>query len=228
MEKPKVEKRLTAFKIVSLWVEELASMCAGKTDPNDPNWTTQHIFMSNELSHTYPPSVFTLETAREISMEFKYGMPTVAQVRAAIEKWKQDKPEQRSGSKVMLSPERQNDPRVKDLDLTGRILLAQYDKRVREITEKGDPNWDSDDDDVKWTSKRANLADLYRTDSTMKVVWPIIAHPFGQPEAEEARFLRLRYANLDPDAKAKADALRRPEPKSHRPFAPRDEDEVNF
>lgn len=224
MEKPKTEKRLSRIKIVEAWVDELGAMCAPKLDPNDHEFKVQRLFMASELAIFYPESVFTLQTARDIAIQFTFGMPSVSQVRKALEDWKKEKPAERGGAKIHLSPERQNDPRVKDLDLTGRILLAQYDKRVREITEKGDPDWDSDIDDVKWGSKRCNLADLYRTDSHMKDVWPIIAYPFHQGESEEGRFLRLRYANLDPDAKAKADAARRPE----RPFSPRDEDEVNF
>lgn len=195
MTKPKADKRLTPITIIMEWLGVVALHCSTNSSPT--TMASPMKLMASELSLSYPESSFSEASAKAVAMDFQYGWPTIVQMRKALDAWrKHNGGEGSSGSKIFLSDDRLQDPRVASLTPEEKTFLAFYDRRYLEVVGEEDPLWESLDDRKRLMSKRGNLASFGRTHG--KNAWPIIARPFGEKETAEAEFLRLRYDNPEP------------------------------
>lgn len=226
------EKRLTSPSHIRNWLKIVAMHCAGNTLAADLKGPIE--MYAVELSVLYPQACFTTASAAEIAMAFQFGFPTMVQIRKQLDLFMKTLPsstkqqgEGGTAGKINLSEARLSDGRISVMDFADRVLIAQYDKRIREITEEGDPFWDSEDPDLKIAAKRVNLASMYR--QYIPNVWTILTNPpHGQAIAPEVEFLLRRTAMMKAQQEERArshgerkDAANRPPPESY-------DDEVNF
>jgi hypothetical protein len=221
-------KRLTSASLIRSWLVVLAAHCAGKTDADDLKRPIE--IMGEELSYLYPPSSFTSEGAADISMAFQFGFPTMSQLRKELDKRNRAAGTAGEGGttgKIELSEARLSDGRVAVLEFADRVLLAQYDRRVRQIKAEPDPFWDSEDPDLKVLSKIVNLASSYRMH--MPRVWEILAlPPHGVDPDPAVQFLLQRTAQAKEQLAERARHAAASKERMNRPPLDSYDDQVNF
>lgn len=233
-------KKLTSPSHIRNWLKLLAGHCASNTKIADLMPVID--MMGVELSVLYPQSCFTTTTASEVAMAFQFGFPTLVQMRKELERYVRETPKTQGGGgkagKLEFSEERLADGRVSIMDFADRVLLAQYDRRAREIRAEGDPFWDSLDPDLKKQSKIVNLASMYRTH--VPRVWDILQFPAGDRQpAPEVAFLLERAGQMKAQLEERArqhaerkERLNQPPLEAYEDqgtsAAPGYEDEVNF
>lgn len=227
--------RKTAPSIVRNWLSLVGTQCASTTKKADLEGPI--ILIAEELARLYEPYCFTTESASDIAMAFQFGFPTGVQIRKAIEDWRKKNPEivkrytkdadSGAGRRIELSDARLSDMRVADLPFADRVLLAQYDRRVREITAEGDTFWDSEDPDLKARAKIVNLASMYR--SHCPGVWTILTSPpIGFKVAPEIEFLLARTEMSKADREEKARIYGQAKANLNRPPLASYDEEMNF